>query len=149
MVWGAFTRDGTLSLAFTSNKMNSTGYQDVLANHLLPYLRSRQNLNLVFQQDNAAIHVSQSTRAWLRSHQVDTMDWPACSPDLNPIENLWGLIVRDIYADSRQYNTVADLKQAILVAWNRLDVQVLQKLVSSMPHRLCEVIAKKGGCTNY
>jgi hypothetical protein len=43
------------------------------------------------------------------------MDWSALSPGLNPIENLWGILVRAVYADGKQYYTINDLKQAIII----------------------------------
>ncbi|RCN33830.1 hypothetical protein ANCCAN_20330 [Ancylostoma caninum] len=45
------------------------------------------------------------------------MQWKACSPDLNPIENLWAIVARKVYANGAQYNTVNDLKIAVLSAW--------------------------------
>jgi hypothetical protein len=42
--------------------------------------------NLVFQQDNARIHLAKDTKEWFETHGVYVEDWPAHSPDLNPIE---------------------------------------------------------------
>ena len=59
-----------------------------------------------FQQDNAPIHVSKATRAFFQESNMQVMDWPAYSPDLNPIENVWGLLSRSIYGSGRQYDSV-------------------------------------------
>ena len=51
----------------------------------------------IFQQDNAAIHNASITKKYLLEQKLRLLDHPACSPDLNPIENLWRLIVAKVY----------------------------------------------------
>lgn len=145
MVWGAFDISGTLPLAFVSTKMNSEQYQETLQEHLIPYWLT----NYAFQQDNAAIHTSASTKKFFLDNAITLLDWPACSPDLNPIENLWGIIVRDIYRHNKQYETVRDLKIAILKTWQSIKKDCLETLVKSVPSRLIEVIKAGGGPTHY
>ena len=77
------------------------------------------------------------------------MPWPSRSPDLNPIENVWGILVRDVYADNRQYQTVEELKTAIMGAWNRLPQETVNRLVESMRDRIFEVIQRSGKVTHY
>ncbi|KHJ88401.1 transposase [Oesophagostomum dentatum] len=63
MVWGAISNECTLTLAFVSNRMNSEEYQNVLENHLLPFLEERRTEAFVFQKGNATIHVSNATKS--------------------------------------------------------------------------------------
>lgn len=77
------------------------------------------------------------------------MEWPSCSPDLNPIENLWGDLARRVYANHRQFKNVAELKKAITQAWSEVDLGRIENLVNSMPNRVFEVIKKKGGVIKY
>jgi hypothetical protein len=63
------------------------------------------------------------------------MKWPTKSPDLNPIENVWGLLVRRVYDGGRQVSTIEELKRAILHDWKALDKNYLRKFVDSMPKR--------------
>ena len=63
---------------------------------------------------------------------------------MNPIENLWALLVRRIYADSKHYSTVYELKGAIKKAWDDTDPLVLLKLVGSIPRR-CEGVIRANG----
>jgi len=59
--------------------------------------------NWIFQQDNAPIHASKETKTWLDLKKINLLEWPAYSPDLNPIENVWGIMARRVYANGKQY----------------------------------------------
>jgi hypothetical protein len=75
--------------------------------------------------------------------------WPSLSPDLNPIENLWGLLARKVYANGRQFHTIAELKTAITQSWAEITIAERRPLVESMPNRLFEVIRLNGAKTKY
>lgn len=149
MVWAAFWVGGATDIVFITHRMNSTDYQNVLQAHLLPILQQSNGQGLVFQQDNASIHVSASTKAWLQNAQVACLDWPACSPDLNPIENMWSILVRRVYAGNRVFNTLAELKNEIIKEWRNIPQTVRQNLVNSMNSRIFDLISKKGRQTKY
>ncbi|EYC44691.1 hypothetical protein Y032_0453g1711 [Ancylostoma ceylanicum] len=129
--------------------MNSDECCDVLQKRSLPYLRTHSSHNLISQQDSTSVHRARSTRSWLQAHQVTHISWPSCSPDLNPIENLWAIVARKAYANGAQYNTVKDLKKAVLSAWSSFPMDTINNLVSSMKNRLFEVILNRGGRTEY
>ena len=71
------------------------------------------------------------------------MWWPARSPDLNPVENIWGIIVRHIYADQKQYNSVAELKVVVSECWEDMEPKVLENLVGSILIQTYQVIERK------
>ena len=77
------------------------------------------------------------------------LEWPSRSPDLNPIDKLWGYLVRKVYKDFRKYDDVESLTEAIGLAWDTIDTPYLKRLVLSMPRRCTEVIEKGGGRTHY
>ena len=74
----------------------------------------------LFQQDNAAIYSASITKNYLLEQKIRLFDLPVCSPDLSPIENLWGLIVAKVYEGGRQYSAISELKNAILDAWEKI-----------------------------
>lgn len=149
MVWGAFSFQGTLPLAFITTKMNSLSYKELLEIALIEYAEDLMGEDFIFQQDNAAIHVSQMMKDWFREKNITVLDWPACSPDLNPIENLWGYMAKKVYENGKQFSTVLELKAKIREVWENIPRNLLQNLVESMPTRIFEVVRKNGGHTKY
>ena len=51
---------------------------------------------------------------FLRDRGVKLLDWPALTPDLNPIENLWGIVARQVYDGGRQFETCSLLSMQTL-----------------------------------
>ena len=114
MVWAAVSSEGKTEICFTNQNLNSNSYQNILQNYLLPHLQDSD----YFIQDNAPIHVSKSTNAWLHRNKVKQIQWPSRSPDLNIIENIWGHLTRQLYGDNQCYNTIDELKELLRVNGN-------------------------------
>lgn len=75
--------------------------------------------------------------------------WPSNSPDLNPIENLWHVLRSNIRKRKRQPRNRKELIQALEEEWKKLDMDIVNRLIDSMPRRLQAVIDAKGGPTHY
>lgn len=149
MIWAAFGYLGKSPICFVSHKMTSEKYVELLDNVLIDFGDNLWGLNWIFQQDNAAIHSARYTKNFLDEKNVPLLQWPAISPDLNPIENLWRIITQRVYSGGRQFETLLQLKTAIQEEWQKIDLSTLQSLVNSMPRRLISVINNKGGRINY
>ncbi len=120
----------------------------VLEQHMLPSRRRLfQGGPCVFQQDNAKPHTAAITTAWLRSRRVRVLNWPACSPDLSPIENIWRIIKWKIH--QRLPQTLQQLETYIRQEWDQIPTPKLQKLITSMPRRLQTVLKRRGDVTPW
>ncbi|CAJ0584063.1 unnamed protein product, partial [Mesorhabditis spiculigera] len=149
MIWCGFSFDGPTSLARCTCKMNSSDYLDILEQHLLPFIRANPNVNYTLMQDNASIHKSKKTMEWLKQRNINTLPWPACSPDMNPIENVWGILVREVYGNGQQYANVADLEIAVRRAWLNVPQATFEKLALSLPKRINSLIKSGGQPIDY
>ena len=87
MVWGAMSSAGVGPLCFLRSNVNTAVYQEVLD-------QLYGDADFIFQQDLAPAHSAKATSTWLKDHGIPVLNWPANSPDCNPIENLWGIVKR-------------------------------------------------------
>jgi transposase len=149
MIWASFGWLGKSSICFIDGRMNSYGYREVLKNHLIDIGDKMGGTSWIFQQDNAPVHRSKVNVAWFKTQKINLLPWPSLSPDLNPIENLWGLLVRKVYAEGKQFQTKEQLKAAIVRSWEDITLDDLHKLVNSMPDRIFEAIKLHGAKTKY
>ncbi len=75
------------------------------------------------------------------------MDWPSMSPDLNPIEHLWGTLKRKV--EERKVFNIRQLRDVIMDKCKRTPVTTCEALVNSMPKRVKAVLENNGGDTKY
>ena len=147
MVWACMTANGPGRLCITYERINSEIYQEILEYFMIPSSEDLCDDDFIFQHDLASCHRSVSTQNWLRQHQINVLPWPANSPDLNPIENLWGIMKKRLQNIAPK-NKV-DLISSIKSIWSCLDRKHCEPLVTSLPNRVRAVIKCKGDATKY
>jgi hypothetical protein len=146
MYWGCFNHDGTVSLARCSNNMKVSEYIDALEGAAI---QASSEFGLVFMDDNAPIHRAHIVQEWKTRNGVDSLHWPAYSTDLNPIENIWGLIKNKIHSIAYSPTTLAELDAAEQRKWDNLTPGYIEQLYSSMKRRLLACIRAHGFPTKY
>lgn len=147
-VWGCFSYDGVGPIYWIKEIMDQHIYVDeILEKVMLPYAENNMPLRWVFMQDNDPKHTSRKARTFFEKKNVHLLKWPAQSPDLNPIENLWKDL--KIAVASKRTSSKEDLWKAIQEAWNAIPVERCRKLIDSLPRRCDAVIKNKGHSTKY
>ncbi|GFX53980.1 transposable element Tcb2 transposase [Trichonephila clavipes] len=94
-----------------------------------------------WMDDNARPHRARLVENMLEAETIQRMEWPACSPDLNPIEHVWDMLGRRIAARPRPPATVRDLEIVLLEEWNSIPQSLIDNLIASMANRCAAVLA--------
>ena len=92
----------------------------------------------LFQHDNAPVNKAGSIQKWFVEIGVEELDWPAQSPDLNPIEHLWDELERRLRARPHRPTSVPDLTNALVAEW--------KQFCSNVPTSSGKPSQKSGGC---
>jgi len=148
MVWGGIFGDCKTPLVRVDGKMGAQEYIDqILTNSVVPFLKDNRQIGC-FMHDNAPPHRALITRAFLAENNIPTLDWPSVSPDLNPIENLWGIMKRQLKNSELETNPDA-LFLKLTDIWDNIPAKIVKNLTQSMLRRLAAVRAAHGGYTKY
>ena len=141
--------NGVGNLVEVEGRMNGSQYMAILKDNLR---QSMENLSIssdsaIFQQDNDPKHTSKLVTKWLDDQDIDVSDWPAQSPDLNPIEHLWNMLKRKLNEGDTLPSGVWELWDRASESWLNIGKDDCQRLIRSMPESIQEVIKAKGGHT--
>lgn len=146
MFWGCFSSSGVGKLVVINGIMDKFAYLKILKENLLPSVRMLNFNSFIFQQDNDPKHTSGLIKNYFNVKNINLLDWPSQSPDLNPIEHLWAYVKRLLGNKSYKKD---ELIQKVFEIWRNIPVELCRKLVYSMEKRLKAVIVNKGKHTKY
>lgn len=143
-VWMAFGKNFRRMHRIEQRTLNSEYYTATI----LPLIEDHvRNHDLIFMHDNSSIHNSRASRHWCQTHNINLMeDWPPKGPDMNPVENVWGELVRRVRNNPENRN---QLWENVWEAFQEMEDDYFQNLLNSMPRRIAKVIEAEGRWTKY
>jgi hypothetical protein len=159
MFWAAFRYGMRTELvemkgdeASARGGVTSRRYIEVLEEHLSTVLEN----DSLFMQDNSRVHTAIIVQDWFAERDIDVMDWPPYSPDMNPIENLWKILKAKIIELYPELVTMKDndatkrhLIRAAKEAWGLIEEELFNKLALGMQKRIDALKAAQGWYTKY
>src|SRR5271154_2007902 len=133
MFWGAVSIGTRSPFVPSTARMNSQGYYDILRDTVIPFQTRTQTRRFFLQQDNTPAHISKFTREFFYANSLKTFEWPANSPDLNPIENIWSILKRNV--SERTPTNLTELSQVASEEWQKISAEMVCKTILTMKKR--------------
>ena len=152
MFWGCISIFGPGCLVPVIGNMDSEQYVSIITSSLVPIAASWYgNEEWYLQQDNARCHTSRMTRQHLQTMEIQVIDWPPNSADLNCIENVWAYFKRKVRGRLNEARDKDTLIQLCLDIWyNDVSfIDVCRNVVLSMPTRLADLRRSRGSFKKY
>ena len=146
-VWAGFSSMGTFPLCVFTTNMDSLKFIEILEGHLLEQAKVFHQDDWRLVMDNDPKHTSKIVRAFIDKNVPMQLPWPSQSPDLNPIENLFAWVKRELIKKGPR--TISELKRMLEDTWSGISSEFLQPYCQSMPERCKMVIASEGFPINY
>lgn len=150
MVWSVISGKGMGRLYVVEGTMRQDQYKKVLEERLLPQLQEWfQDGPRIFMQDGAPCHTAKSVKKFLDDSKIPVLRWPGNSPDMNPIENVWECLKRELAKET--ITTKVRLIERIIYHWHHNEKlkDVAFRCIESMPRRIAALLKAKGGTTKY
>ena len=157
-VWGVISFWGVGPLIRIEGTMKGDKYLKTLREHLEPLLPNLTNLarvetgrnaHLVLVDDNAKYYRVKDVLDWRKKMLFPHIEWPSYSPELNLIENVWGVVEDKLYDYKKYLNNPEDVWQKTQQIWHEIEVTYLQNLYKSLPDRIENVLKNKGSPIHY
>jgi hypothetical protein len=143
--------DGYATTAKAEGNINADKYISILGDNIWPVIWHFPGNGYLFQDDNAPVHRARSTKEYVARTRLKNISWPAKSPDLNVIENIWLYIKAKLEIRIHKINSNSDLFWEIFRIWQTILLTCIKltNLYDSFPRRILNVITMKGHLTKY
>ncbi|GFW00842.1 DDE_3 domain-containing protein [Trichonephila clavipes] len=124
-------------------------YRYVVLDQHVCLFRGVMSDKFLLMSDNARPHRTNILDKYLQLEGIIRIDWPVCSPDLNPIKQVWNMLGRRIAARQPHRTCLPELRRALLDGWCNIPQDQIDNLILIMPRRCKACIASSGRITSY
>ena len=150
MVWAGISRGGRTNLhIIIRDMMTGVRYRDEILDVYVRPHASAIGPQFILMDDNARPHRARVVEDYLQQETIVRVDWSSRSPDLNPIEHVWNMLLVAILRHPVQPRTLVELGNALTEELNNLEMAAIQTLIRRMIRRCQVVIASRGSGTSY
>ena len=150
LAWAGISYDGSTDLHVIENgSLTGLRYRDEILEPIVRPFAGAVGGRFLLMDDNARPHRARVVTSYLEDEGIARMDWPARSPDINPIEHAWDMLQRRISARFPKPDTRQELANALKEEWKNIPHGEIQTLVLSFNNRCREVIRARGGHNYY
>ncbi|GFW75183.1 transposable element Tcb2 transposase [Trichonephila clavipes] len=124
------------------------GRDEILRPIVVPYAAAIGD-DFILMDDNSRPHCAYLVEDSLFEEGIVRIEWPACSPDMNPIEHVWEALGRRVAGRQPPPQILQELERYLLEEWDRIPQLVINSLIDSMPQRCSMLLAVRGKYTPY
>ena len=152
MLWGCMCWDGIGYSCKIDGRMDGDLCTPILDEDMVDSIShfGKNPSDTVLQQDSVPKkHACKNAKEWFKNNNTQVIPYPTWSPDLNPIEHLWEILKRRLASYERAPGGILELWERVQDEWEKIDIEICQKLIESLPKRVEAVIKAKGGYTKY
>ena len=147
-VWGGISKKGATPIVLFVGILNATRLAKIFDAGLVPFVQQVFLTSHRFQQDNDPKHSSKYIRRYLQEKGINWWKTPAESPDLNPIECVWGSM-KEYLRNTYKPRNLEDLKIGIKTFWKTLTPEVCTRYINHLHSVMPVVVAKQGDPSGY
>ncbi|GFX57161.1 transposable element Tcb2 transposase [Trichonephila clavipes] len=150
LVYGGISIDGrTYLYIIRDGPLTAQRYRDeILRPIVVPYAAAIGE-DFILMNDNCKPHRANMVEDFLFDEGIIQMEWPACFPDMNPIDHVWDALGRRVAGYQPPPQTLQELERALLEKWDRIPQLVINSLIDSIIQRCSTLLAVRGNHTPY
>ncbi|GFW63205.1 transposable element Tcb2 transposase [Trichonephila clavipes] len=150
LVYGGISIDGRTGLyIIRDGPLTARRYRDEILRPIVVLYAAAIGDDFILMDDNFRPLHANLVEDFLFEEGIVRMEWPACSPDMIPIEHVWNALGIRVAGHQPPLQTLQELERALLEDWDRIPQLVINSLIDSIPQRCSTLLAFRGNHTSY
>lgn len=149
MFWGGIMFGRRTPLIHIPGTMTGAYYLENIINPVIIPMGNELGAQFIFMDDNARPHRTRGVQEALENQNITRLEWPAMSPDMNPIEHIWDYVSRAVFRRNNPPRNSQELIVAVTEEWMNIPQEIINNLIIGMPRRVNALLSSRGSNTAY